>query len=916
MKQKLPKCIVVLIVFFAGVVSVSAQSARDVAVELKSSWKSGSGLELTWTPNSNALQYYVYRRNGKTWDLLDSLGGTTNTYLVASATYGKVDEYRVAIKHKLYTSFFGNGYMLSGYNIPVTELGTVLVLIDSNYVVPLSVEIQEYLDWLKREGWNVKTKTVLRTESVANVKQWIKSEYLADSVGVKTALLLGRIPVPYSGNFRPDAHTEHTGAWPADLYYGTYYSNWTDNVVNNSTAARVENRNVPNDGKFDISRLNTSTTPATAIQYVQLPVGRVDFSNMGSFGNDTLLMKRYLRKNLNFRSGKFKAANRALIDDNFGYFNSEAFASGGFRMFSTCVGDSIYDSRDYRTYMKGESYLLSYGCGAGTYTSASGVASSADFVSDSLLNPFTLSFGSYYGDWDNADNFLRAPLASRGWGLASVWSGRPYWVMHEAGLGKPLYRAVYSSQNSYNMYNTASSFSGVHVALMGDPTLKYFYVPVSEKFSATSSCQGKLRIDLKWETLNVDSIILWENTAAGWQKITTVAGSDTSYSVSSPGIGKHIYALQALKLMQSPSGTWWDLGAKTESSTYLNALPIADLNKKSVEICVRGVSQINDIGSGSVKWQWIGSNGTADSVTSIFNFGVDVAGDYGFKLKVYSDSGCTAMDSVVFHVKPLPTPNISAVVDACEGGDIAVEVANIAANAHKNWYKDYVLAGDTGKGITWVKPTAGVHHINVVVVDEFGCMGYDTVNYVIYPIPVKPVFTVERDARFRGDTIAIKARATMGNIEWKSYPMSGVLEKNDSMITIEIPTGSGAYNLVIAASAKTAYCESDTAAWVKDFITNGVKNIQLAGGILKNLGNQGYQLSVPTSMLASQPANLLMFDANGREISQVIHKEITQVTSAYATWNIETTGLSSGVYQLQLIVKGSGLTYSQSLLVK
>ena len=916
MKQKLQKFLVVIIVVFAGVMTASAQSARDVAVELKSNWKSGSGLELSWTPNSNALQYYVYRRNGKNWDLLDSLGGTTYSYLVSSATYGKADEYRVAVKHKLYTGFYGNGYMLSGYNIPVSELGTVLVIIDSNYVVPLANEIQEYLGWLKREGWKVKTKTVLRTETVTNIKQWIKSEYLADSTGVKTALLLGRIPVPYSGNFRPDGHTEHTGAWPADLYFGAFYTNWTDNVVNNTSAARTENRNVPNDGKFDISRMNTASTPASSIQFVQLPVGRVDFSNMGSFGSDTMLMKRYLRKNLNFRSGKFKASNRALIDDNFGYFGSEAFASGGFRMFSPCVGDSIYDSRDYRTYMKGGSYLLSYGCGAGTYTSAAGVASSSDFVSDSLLNPFTLTFGSYYGDWDNSDNFLRAPLASKGWGLASVWSGRPYWVMHEAALGKPLYRAVYSSQNSYNMYNAASNFSGVHVALMGDPTLKYYYVPVSEKFAATSSCDGKLSIDLSWESLNVDSLIIWEKTAAGWQKITSVAGSETSYTVPSPGIGKHTFAIQALKLMQSASGTWWDLGAKTESSTFLNVLPVADLNRKSVDACLRNVYRIDDVGSGSVKWQWSGVNGTADSFTSMFKFGSDVVGDYHFKLKVYSDSGCTATDSVIFHVKPLPLPKISSVVDACEGGDVTVEVTNVNSKANKNWYKDYVLTGDTGKGITWVKPTAGVHHINVVVMDEFGCMGYDTVNYVIYPVPTKPVFTVEKSARFRGDTITLKAKAKLGNIEWKSIPSSGVIEQNDSIITVVIPTGSGLYNLVIAASAKTAYCESDTAAWVKDFITNGVKNIQLAGGILKNLGNQGYQLSVPTGMLGSQSAQLRVFDVNGREILHIVHREESLVNAGYTTWNIETSGLSSGVYQLQLVVKGSHQSYSQPLLVK
>ena len=55
---------------------------------------------------------------------------------------------------------------------------------------------------------------------------------------------------------------------------------------------------------------------------------------------------------------------------------------------------------------------------------------------DSLQSVFTFLFGSYFGDWDSPDNFLRAALAS-GTILSNAWSGRPLWSMHYMAMGDP-----------------------------------------------------------------------------------------------------------------------------------------------------------------------------------------------------------------------------------------------------------------------------------------------------------------------------------------------------------------------------------------------------------------------------------------------------------------------------------------------
>ena len=52
---------------------------------------------------------------------------------------------------------------------------------------------------------------------------------------------------------------------------------------------------------------------------------------------------------------------------------------------------------------------------------------------------FTLMFGSYFGDWDNPDNLLRAPLAgtANSLGLTNAWSGRGGRGAGARGGGRP-----------------------------------------------------------------------------------------------------------------------------------------------------------------------------------------------------------------------------------------------------------------------------------------------------------------------------------------------------------------------------------------------------------------------------------------------------------------------------------------------
>ena len=103
-------------------------------------------------------------------------------------------------------------------------------------------------------------------------------------------------------------------------------------------------------------------------------------------------------------------------------------------IFRPCFGAENIDDLDYFTSMRSNSFLWSYGCGSGTHMSSAGIGTTADFANDSLLTVFTMLFGSQFGDWDNDNNFLKAPLAS-GLTLSNVWAGNPPWQFHQMADG-------------------------------------------------------------------------------------------------------------------------------------------------------------------------------------------------------------------------------------------------------------------------------------------------------------------------------------------------------------------------------------------------------------------------------------------------------------------------------------------------
>ncbi len=521
-------------------------------------------IKLTWQGLYNVTGYQIWRKlkGATSWGTpIATLGADALTWSDNGVQTQLSYEYKI----RRTTQGVGDGYAYvnAGIEVPATEArGNVILLVDDYFSTSLSSQLSQLKSDLEGDGWKVLRHDVSRSASVPSIKGIVVADYNADPSNTRMVFIVGHVPVPYSGNIAPDGHWEHQGAWSADVYYGDVDGTWTDNSVNVTYAVDPRNRNVPGDGKFDQSNIPSS---------VELAVGRVDFYNMPVFPqSETTLLGNYLTKLHNWKVRSFTAGIRGLVDDNF-IGQGPGFASIGYRGFSPLVGQANVSDQDYFTTMVSQSYLWSYGCGGGYWDAANGVGTSADFASKYVNSVFTVLFGSSFGDFDCQNDFMRAALGS-GTILTCFWGGLPNWYFHHMGMGETIGYALRLTQNNISgLYTPANDGAGlVHIALMGDPTLRMSMVgPPS---NVTGTVQGN-NVALGW-TASLDNVLGYHvyrfiSASQTWQRVTNNPVTGTSFTDVVAGAGGTMrYMVRALKLMSTASGTYYDLslGAMGQAS--------------------------------------------------------------------------------------------------------------------------------------------------------------------------------------------------------------------------------------------------------------------------------------------------------------------------------------------------------------
>lgn len=578
---------------------------------------------------STATAPVLWRRTkGSTsWGTSTALGMGATSYADTSASAGVVYEYSI----KYVAASLAYGSVVAGYNVPMVESrGKVILLVDATMAVPLAPELARLEADLAADGWVVYRHDVAR-QSISSsstrpadypvrlaelqaVRTLVRNDYNTAPGSDWALLIVGHIPVVYSGLEAPDGHADHFGAWSTDVYYADVDGTWTDSVVDNSsvTLQDIRTRNVPGDGKFDQSFLPSN---------VELQCGRVDMWGMSSVPvgvSEVQLLRQYLQRNHAFRYGLApydRVVRRGIVDDNFGGSYSPADWRAGIGFFG--LGPGLMEAADWFGTVQTNPVLLGVGHGPGSSVSCDGVGTSFNhFGMKDSLAVFTMMFGSYFGDWDSGNNFLRAPLAgtANSLGLADVWSGRGYFHLYHMAMGEVIGYGVRYTQNNSETSSTGgwdTSFypRAITYNLMGDPTLRLHSVRAPSHVVATASPGG---VTLTWDASPDASLgyHVYRATAAGgpFTRLTGSATSDVNpagspiagltYTDTSAVSGTtYTYLVKAVKMEVSASGTY-------VNQSLSDAVTIAHQSGGSAIPAMPTGLAVLGVGSGSYALTW------------------------------------------------------------------------------------------------------------------------------------------------------------------------------------------------------------------------------------------------------------------------------------------------------------------------
>ncbi len=605
---RLPIVVCLLSLFFG--LQLIAQNASDIVVPVTVTTSDNPKfIQLSFPATTNAVSTLIGKKllNQISWNFSVLPAGVTSV-TDTSIQIGVGYEY-IVIKQTSTAPTTRYGVVYAGIQLPATVYrGKMLLVVDNALSAPLASELDRYVQDLRGDGWQVLRHDInVASSTVQSVKSLLRTDYDTDPNNTVAALLFGNIPVPYSGEINPDGVPDHVGAWPTDYYYSDMdEAAWTDNIVNNNTAARTANRNIPGDGKFDPSQ--TPTPP-------ELVVSRVDFSNLNNWPvSQTELYRRYLNKNHAFRTGAYRPSNNTLIDDNLGFAGGEAFAQNGFTNGNALTGTSSVVAGDFLTNTVNQSYLVGYGCGNGNYSAIQGVATSDNFKTDSLNIVFSMLFGPLSGDWDFEDNpLMPSALASKGGILNCAWAGRPNWYFHHMGLGEPILTSTFwtwiNSFLSNPVYPPNSGADLIHVGLLGDPTLRAHAVRPPSNVVASANFNN---IGLNW-TASTDPVLAYGiYRAPAVDSIYEVLGfaADTGFVDTLPLQGQNFYQVKALVLQNTPTGSYFNQSLGIPASANFDSTPL-EASASAINISCNGAADgainLEVTGGGTYTYLW--SNG-------------------------------------------------------------------------------------------------------------------------------------------------------------------------------------------------------------------------------------------------------------------------------------------------------------------
>jgi len=483
---------------------VADESVKDNILFLQSKIDSSDifKIKLSWNYDSLSYSSELYKKTNldDDFELIGEFSPDTTVYVDKDVQNYAAYEYMIKNNRQINdtTIIDTYSYIYTGANVSIDDnKGKILLLVDKTIYSEIYNELIMFKKDLIGDGYTVDISLVPRSEEfdakkVIQVKEIIREKYSKYGNELGTLILVGRVPVPYSGAYSIDGHDEENfGAWPSDVFYSDLDGQWIDKEVSENTCDWVWHHNIPYDGKYDNSYI-----PGNSL----FEMGRIDFYDMPEFNQTEIeLLKRYFNKNHVYRKAEKKYKSNAIIDDKWGNFYGP-MANSVWSNYNSLLDTENIEEKGLIENLGENEYLFAYGGASGARTSLHKTAYTELYAKEQRKAIFVEFFGSRLVDWDTKNNLLRAAIASEPSILVSYFGVRPGYKLQYMGLGKTIGFSGKNAQNkTYEQYPDYVGYGNkmTHINLMGDPTLKMYVVEPPGK------------IEVMWDLEEKNSKISW-----------------------------------------------------------------------------------------------------------------------------------------------------------------------------------------------------------------------------------------------------------------------------------------------------------------------------------------------------------------------------------------------------------------------
>ena len=438
-------------------------------------------VELSW-PASSGQQVVIQRRRvGKgPWSLLGVHTGE-GRFVDDSPGLRSGDRYEYRVGERRIG-------VAVGRLDPIERRGRVLLVIAEDAAGSLQNEIDRFSLDLVGDGWVVERSVVPRHEarmrsryrrSIPQVKSQITSFYQKAPTELNAVLLIGNVPIPYSGYRAEDGHQtrddDHRGAWPCDAYYGDVDGVWTDEEVRHTNRLVRANTNRPGDGKFDQDYLPSE---------LEVAVSRIDFSSLPAINGASLpgkpkrardvefaLLRQYFAKNHAYRHGRLVFEHQSVFKSYLPPGPSRRIERNAFRNAAALFGRSNHAIVEKDCFQLSRPVKWGFLGGFGGPSSFGSGRYRTEAINQVGMSPqvaFLMLYGSWSGDWNLNNSFTKAVLVAPETGLVVMSAVHGQWYLSSLALGEPLAKTYLETAGEVARGGRIAR----SLAILGDATLR------------------------------------------------------------------------------------------------------------------------------------------------------------------------------------------------------------------------------------------------------------------------------------------------------------------------------------------------------------------------------------------------------------------------------------------------------------